>query len=274
MATYVVGDIQGCYSALQRLLSKLQFNPGADHLVLAGDLVNRGEDSLATLRLLHGMREHVSGVLGNHDLHLLALAHGVREPQANEEDLAAILAAPDSTALLSWLQSFPLAHYFTVHDTLLTHAGWPPQWSLAELLQYSAEVGEVLQSSQAGLYFSHMYGNEPNSWSPQLEGPERWRVITNYLTRMRLLKQTDNSLNLTAKASPKDAPLGYLPWFQQRSHQRGNTRILFGHWAALKGQAHTPNVEALDSGCVWGGYLTAYCLETQQRTQVSCSTQA
>lgn len=274
MATYVVGDVQGCYSALQQLLTKLQFNPATDHLVLAGDLVNRGEDSLATLRLLYGMRSHVSGVLGNHDLHLLALAHGVREPQAHEQDLAAILTAPDSQALLGWLQGLPLAHYFAAHDTLLTHAGWPPQWSLTELLQYSAEVSAVLQSSQASLYFAHMYGNEPSGWHPQLVGPERWRVITNYLTRMRLLKQSDNSLNLTAKASPQEAPAGYLPWFKQLPHQRGNTRILFGHWAALQGQAHTANVEALDSGCVWGGCLTAYCLETQQRTQVSCAAQA
>lgn len=270
MATYVVGDVQGCYSALQRLLEHIHFIPGTDHLVLAGDLVNRGEDSLATLRFLYGMREHVSGVLGNHDLHLLALAHGAREPKASEQDLIAILTAPDANTLLNWLQQFPLALYFTAHDTLLTHAGWPPQWSLTDLLRYSEEVTQVLRSDQAPLYFANMYGNKPSTWHERLEGPERWRVITNYLTRMRLLGETDNRLNLTAKEGLAKTPSGYLPWFQQHPHLRGNTRILFGHWAALEGRSQTPNVEALDSGCVWGGCLTAYCLETQERHQIKC----
>lgn len=270
MATYVVGDIQGCYSALQRLLTLVQFTPGEDHLVVAGDMVSRGEDSLATMRFLYSIKESVSGVLGNHDLHLLALAHQVRSPKPSESDLTAILDAPDSDQLLQWLQTLPLALYFAEHDTLLTHAGWPPQWSLKALLRYSAEIETVLQGEQAQLFFDHMYGNEPNCWHDHLNGPERWRVITNYLTRMRFLHASDNSLELKLKTKPNEAPSGYIPWFKQAQHKRGSTRVLFGHWAALEGKADVENVEALDSGCVWGGSLTAYCLETQKRYQMTC----
>lgn len=269
MATYIVGDIQGCLSALKRLLNQIQFDPAKDKLLVAGDIVHRGEDSLGTLRFLYAMRHCVEGVLGNHDLHLLALAHGAIELKPYEQDLADILQAPDKAQLLHWIQQFPLAMHFSEYNTLLTHAGWPPQWSLAELLSYSSEVETMLRSGNAKEFFLHMYGNEPSLWDDNLSGFPRLRLITNYLTRMRFIDNT-GALHLRFKCSPKDAPSPYFPWFKQENHQRSTTRIVFGHWAALEGESHTQGVEALDTGCVWGGGLTAYCLETQQRFYLPC----
>lgn len=267
MATYIVGDIQGCLGALKRLLHAIQFNPVEDKLLVAGDVVSRGEDSLGTLRFLYEMRHCVGGVLGNHDLHLLALAHGAAELKSHEQDLARILQAPDRTPLLQWLQRFSMALYFSEYDTVLTHAGWPPQWNLTELLQHSDELETVLHGPRAHEFFHHMYGNEPNQWHPELSGMPRLRLITNYLTRMRFV-DAHGALNLRLKCPPKEAPAPYIPWFTFTPHQRGNTRIVFGHWAALEGQSHTPNVEAIDTGCVWGSALTAYCLESGERFSV------
>src|SRR5699024_3602609 len=269
MATYIIGDIQGCLSALKRLLIKIQFNPAEDTLLVAGDVVSRGEDSLGTLRFLYNMRHCVGGVLGNHDLHLLALASTGTLPKPHEQDLADILQAPDCEPLLGWLQRLSMALYFPEQDALLTHAGWPPQWHLAELLEYSGELEAVLHSSRADAFFKHMYGNEPKLWSEQLTGMPRLRLITNYLTRMRFV-DTHGALNLKLKGKPQDAPAGYKPWFKA-PHQRGNTRVIFGHWAALEGKSQTEGVEAIDTGCVWGGELTAYCLESQERFSVSAS---
>lgn len=270
MATYIVGDIQGCLSALKRLLAKVQFNPAADTLLVAGDVVSRGEDSLGTLRFLYGMRHCVDGVLGNHDLHLLALASTNATPKPHEWDLADILQAPDRQLLLEWLQSLSMALYFPEQNALLTHAGWPPQWRLAELLEYSGELESVLHSSRADAFFKHMYGNEPKQWSEQLTGMPRLRLITNYLTRMRFV-DAHGALNLKLKCKPQEAPEGYQPWFQATPHHRGNTRIIFGHWAALEGKSQTKDVEAIDTGCVWGGELTAYCLESQERFSVAAN---
>lgn len=267
MATYIVGDIQGCLSALRRLLEHIRFDPAKDKLLVAGDIVSRGEDSLGTLRFLYGMRHCVGGVLGNHDLHLLALAHGATALKPYEQDLAEILHAPDKDPLLHWVQQLPLAMYFPEQDTLLTHAGWPPLWSLTELLAYSAEVETQLRGSEASNFFTQMYGNEPNLWDDNITGMPRLRLITNYLTRMRFVDSA-GALNLRLKCPPKEAPLPYVPWFKLPDHRRKNTRIVFGHWAALEGQSHTENVEAIDTGCVWGGGLTAYCLESQQRFHV------
>src|SRR5690625_808548 len=266
MATYIVGDIQGCLGALKRLLAKIHFNPVTDKLLVAGDVVSRGEDSLGTLRFLYQMRESVGGVLGNHDLHLLALASTGKTPQPHEQDLAEILDAPDSQQLLRWLQGLSMAIYFPEQEALLTHAGWPPQWRLTELLQYSSELEAVLRSSNADAFFEHMYGNEPELWNEQLTGMPRLRLITNYLTRMRFV-DNKGALNLKLKGKPQDAPAGYKTWFKA-PHQRGKTRIIFGHWAALEGNSGTEGVEAIDTGCVWGGSLTAYCLESQKRYSV------
>ncbi len=270
MATYVVGDLQGCFSALQQLLARIAFNPEQDTLIFAGDLVSRGEDSLSTLRLLHRLGSAVQAVLGNHDLHLLALAHGVAQPKAKEKDLEAILTAPDGPELLSWLQSFPLVKYLPHHNTVITHAGWHPFWSLKALLAHGEEVTQVLQGPKAGAFFHHMYGNEPAQWQPTLTGMARLRFITNAFTRMRFLTAT-GALNLTVKGPPHEAPEELIPWFKYPSHHRHHRRVLFGHWAALEGRTDVAQVEALDTGCVWGGCLTALCLETQQRFQVSCA---
>lgn len=267
MSTYVIGDIQGCYGALTALLETLKFDQRHDQLIVAGDMVSRGDNSLATMRLLYEMRHAVKGVLGNHDLHLLALAHQVGETE--DADLLAILNAHDSQELLGWLQSFPLAIHLPEHNTVITHAGWPPQWSLTELLQYSQEVEHVLASQQALTFFQQMYGNSPTYWDNDLTGTTRWRVITNFLTRMRFIT-LDYQLDLKQKSSPHKAPDHLMPWFAHPQHKRGDTKILFGHWAALKGEAYIADVEALDTGCVWGGCLTAYCLENGERYSVNC----
>ncbi|GAA5525773.1 bis(5'-nucleosyl)-tetraphosphatase, symmetrical [Microbulbifer aestuariivivens] len=268
MATYAIGDIQGCYEPFMRLLDKVHFCPDRDKLWLAGDMVHRGPDSLSTLRFLYEHRAQVTAVLGNHDLHLLALAHGAKRLTDREHDLAKILRAKDADKLLSWLQGLPLV----VHkkDFTMVHAGIPPMWSVSKALELSREVHRALaDDAMAKAFFYGMYGNEPHCWDDHLLGIERLRAITNYCTRMRFCK-ADGTLDLVTKRGPEAGHNGYKPWFSHPERKTRNNKIIFGHWAALEGRADTPNVYALDTGCVWGGYLTALRLGDEKFFCADC----
>lgn len=262
MSEYAVGDIHGCYDSLRRLLDQLQFDPARDRLWLVGDIVNRGPDSLQALRFVRDLGESALTVLGNHDLHLLAVAMGDHSSR-RQDTMSAILNAPDRDELMHWLRHQSLACYDNERDLLMVHAGVPPLWSVAETLARAAEMEVVLRGDEAKHFLHHMYGNEPERWSPELDGVARWRMITNYLTRMRFVA-ADGSLDLVSKS--ETAPPGYAPWFSYPRQEP--TGIIFGHWAALEGRAETPGVYALDTGCVYGGTLTALNLDTRERTSV------
>jgi len=269
LATYAIGDIQGCLEPLQRLLKKIQFRFDRDQLWLAGDLVHRGHDSLGTLRFLYKHRHQVTAVLGNHDLHLLALAHGAKHLSEKEHDLARILTARDADQLLSWLQGLPLL----VHkgEYTMVHAGIPPIWNVTKAQELAREVEHALaDEAMAKAYFYGMYGNEPHCWNDHLIGIERLRSITNYFTRMRFCK-ADGTLDLITKRGPQAAHADYKPWFSFSNRKTKNDKIIFGHWAALEGRADTKNIYALDTGCVWGGYLTALRLNDEEFFCLDCS---
>lgn len=268
MTAWAIGDIQGCLEPLQRLLEKIRFDPAHDQLWLVGDLVNRGPDSLGVLRLLHGLRASIHMVLGNHDLHLLAVAADCA-PCKKKDTFADVLAAPDRDELLHWLQQQPLLHHDAGLNTLMTHAGLPPQWSLADAQRLAQEVENVLRHGDAHAYYRDMYGNEPSVWSESLTGTTRLRTITNYFTRMRFIN-AQNALDLTSKEGMNTAPPGFLPWFEAPGRKTADIRMIFGHWAALQGNTGVPNVFALDTGCVWGHQLSAMNLETGARIGCDC----
>jgi bis(5'-nucleosyl)-tetraphosphatase (symmetrical) len=268
MATYAVGDLQGCLKPLECLLQQVNFDPAADYLWLAGDLINRGPESLATLRFVYNLRERVSCVLGNHDLHLLAVADNYRQPSRGDT-LNDILAAPDRAELLGWLGRQPLLHHDPALNFTMVHAGIPPQWSLAQAQACAREVEAVLQGPLRHDFFSTMYGNNPDVWSDSLEGPARWRLITNYFTRMRFCTP-EGRLELATKEGPGAPPAGFAPWFSYPQRATRSDRIIFGHWAALEGKANTTNIYALDTGCVWGGSLTMLRLEDEHYFRCHC----
>ncbi len=267
MNTYAVGDLQGCHAEFVDLLETLDFDPRRDRLWLAGDLVNRGPGSLACLREVKALGDAAVTVLGNHDLHLLAVARG--GASLNRKDtLDDILAAPDREALMDWLQTRPLLVRETLgHDTLMTHAGLLPQWSLDQAGGLAGEVEAMLGSERAGTFLERMYGNAPTLWRDDLDGIDRLRGIVNVFTRMRFIDAAGR-LDFAAKEGLDSAPAGFSPWFQYP--RADDARLLFGHWAALQGS--TPesrvNAQALDTGCVWGGTLTALHLESGERTSV------
>lgn len=280
MATYIVGDIQGCYDELAGLLDQAGFDATRDHLWATGDLVNRGPRSLEVLRFFRQLGTHALTVLGNHDLHLLAIAHGCGTPRRGDT-FDAILNAPDRDQLLHWLQRQPLLHYDRALDLVLCHAGIAPGWSITQAIRYAAEVEAVLASDQAATYFAHMYGNEPAAWDDSLIGPARWRVITNYCTRMRFVDH-DGALDLGNKLAPQHAVEGTLPWFLHPAFEHAATdderngfsqsRFVFGHWASLDGRTQSPRFIALDTGCVWGGKLTALRADDGVLLEWACST--
>ncbi|GLS25626.1 symmetrical bis(5'-nucleosyl)-tetraphosphatase [Marinibactrum halimedae] len=273
MATYVVGDLQGCLSPLLALLESVNFNEKHDELWVTGDIVNRGPQSLQTLQFLYRLRHCVTAVLGNHDLHLLAVAAGVK--QASRSDtLDNILVAHDREELLRWLRQLPLVHHCPDRAITMVHAGLPPQWSLSTALSLSAEIEKVLKDESSALtFYQNMYGNTPNRWDPTLEGFERLRLITNYCTRMRFCA-SDGTLELTAKGSPINPPEGYQPWYAHDNRMTQDDTLLFGHWAALEGKTGVKNAIGLDTGCVWGGCLTLLRLEDRQRFVHPCSKKA
>ena len=271
MATYVVGDIQGCFGPFQCLLDQVRFNPNKDRLWSVGDLVNRGPDNLKTLRWFYAHRDNVTMVLGNHDLHLLAVSAGARKP-SRKDNFDDILDAPDRETLIEWLHFQPLAHHES--DVTMVHAGIPPLWSIADTLQRASEVETVLQGARCVEFLTEMYGNEPHVWDDQLSGLTRLRVITNYLTRMRYCTRK-GKLDLVSKGPQPipDALQGkkVAPWFSHKNRLTRGEKILFGHWASLEGFADDRHTIALDTGCVWGRSLTLYHLETGERIGCDCS---
>ena len=266
MTTYVVGDIQGCLEPLQRVLAEVGFEPGRDTLWATGDLVNRGPASLATLRFCYGLGDSFRTVLGNHDLHLLAVARGHRKPN-RKDTLDDVLRAPDQRMLMDWLQQHPLL--FSEQGFTVVHAGIPPQWSIGDATALAAEIAAVLSGNDAARFFSTMYGNDPDLWHADLAGPTRWRVITNYLTRMRFCDPVGR-LDLQSKEGLDTAPPGMAPWFSYRYCLQNDERIVFGHWAALEGAHCGPGLYPLDTGCVWGGRLRLMRLDNREYVHCPC----
>ena len=258
MTRYAIGDVQGCVEELRTLLARLKFSADRDRLWFVGDLVNRGPDSLATLRLVRDLGDNAVVVLGNHDLHLLAVAYGV-ERRRRSDTLDAVLAAPDRTTLIEWLLQRPLAHL--EGSDLMVHAGLVPQWSAARTLALAAEVTSALHSDPRAL-FEHMYGNEPERWDERLAGVERLRFIINVLTRLRLCT-ADGRVDISIKGPPPPLPSPLRPWFVHPQRASRDVRVIFGHWSAL-GLVERPGVLGLDSGCVWGGTLTGADLDSER----------
>lgn len=259
MSTYAIGDIQGCDDELAALLHCIAFEAGQDRLILVGDLVNRGPASLAVLRRVRALGTAATALLGNHDLHLLALAHGAQP--GRRDTLEAVLAAPDCDELLAWLASRPLVHLHAPSATLLVHAGLAPEWSVMQTLELAEEASQQISGPKAGRFFARMYGDRPDRWDPRLRGVERLRLLVNCLTRLRYV-HADGRLDLHHKGAPESAPAGLIPWFQAPARRSRDHHVVFGHWSTL-GRIAWPEHRAhgLDTGCVWGGRLTALRLE-------------
>ncbi|HEU0196859.1 MAG TPA: symmetrical bis(5'-nucleosyl)-tetraphosphatase [Nevskiaceae bacterium] len=269
MATYAIGDVQGCLAPLQQLLDRLKFDPGTDHLWFTGDLVNRGPDSLGSLRFIRSLGDAAVTVLGNHDLHLLAIAYGVRKPR--HDNLDDVLNAPDRAELLDWLATRPLLIHDPEHDWTLLHAGLPPEWDLPTARDCAGEAEEWLRGPQRQHFLTTMYGDMPDRWNPATTGDARHRFTVNCLTRMRYC-MPDGRLLFEPKGPPGTQPDGALPWFALPGRKSAGHRIVFGHWASL-GQVHWPAAQVwnVDTGCVWGRSLSALCLETGVVTSCGCS---
>lgn len=263
MATYAIGDIQGCYHAFQALLERINFDERCDRLWLVGDLVNRGSGSLAVLRWCYAHQDSLKVVLGNHDLHALVVAEGIVAAHKGDT-LDELLAAADSEVLLNWLRHQRLmyceGHY------LMVHAGLLPQWSAKQALTYAAEVERVLHGDDYLSFLKHMYGNLPDYWADDLAGIDRLRVITNAATRLRICS-AEGQMEFKFKGELQDIPAGYMPWFDVPNRAAKDTQVIFGHWSAL-GLQQRENVYALDTGCLWGGKLTAMDIETKVVVQV------
>jgi bis(5'-nucleosyl)-tetraphosphatase (symmetrical) len=265
MATYAIGDLQGCYEPLQRLLDRIRFDAARDRLWLVGDIVNRGPDSLATLRCVYSMGEAALTLLGNHDLHLLAVAEGFAKLK-RDDTLEDVLTAPDREVLLEWLRHQPLMHYEAGYA--MVHAGLLPSWSVTRALELAGEVETALRASNYRSFLARMYGNQPARWDENLTGYDRLRVIVNAMTRMRVCT-ADGVMEFAHKGKPGGMPKGYLPWFAVPNRRSLDTTVIFGHWSAL-GLVLEPNVVGLDTGCVWRRQLTALRLEDRQLFQVEC----
>ncbi len=262
MAHYAIGDVQGCRAALEDLLERIRFDPAGDQLWFAGDLVARGPDSLGTLRLIRNLGECADSVLGNHDLHLIAAWQGLA-PLKTKDGTSPILAAPDGGQLMHWLLQRPLLIDLPLQH-VLTHAGILPGWDLATARACARAVEAALRGPGLRDFLADMYGNEPAGWSDALEGTTRLRVITNIFTRMRLIA-ADGTLDFSHKGELDTAPPGLRAWFDMPAPTLGETRQIFGHWAALQGWTGSPRHIAIDTGCVWGASLCAYRLEDGQR---------
>ncbi len=269
MSTYAIGDVQGCAESLYRLLEKFSFNQTRDRLWFVGDLVNRGPASLQVLRFVKGLGESAITVLGNHDLHLLCVAAGYTKPHRHDT-LEEILAAPDREELLDWLRRLPLMHY--ERGIALVHAGLLPGWPIADALKLAAEVQAALRGPEYRLFLAKMYGNLPSAWQGSLAGFDRLRVITNAMTRLRVCTLAGD-MEFDHKAAPEAAPPGYLPWYDIPDRCSKDTTIVFGHWSAL-GLKVRDDLLALDTGCLWGGQLTAVRLEDRTIFQVACEASA
>lgn len=269
MALYAIGDLQGCHAEFLALLERLAFDPARDRLWLTGDLVNRGPDSLAALREVRGLGDRVTMVLGNHDLHLLAMAWAPATVKRREPELEEVLAAPDADELCHWLASRPLLHRDAGLGWTLVHAGLPPQWTLTDAEACAREVESALRED-AARFLGEMYGDRPDCWSPDLEGRDRLRFAVNCLTRLRYVDQTGRLL-LSLKGAPADVPQGAIPWFRHPGRETRRDALVFGHWSAL-GFLAEPGIRCLDGGCVWGGSLCAVRLDRDQEpVMLNCS---
>jgi bis(5'-nucleosyl)-tetraphosphatase (symmetrical) len=265
VSTYAIGDIQGCYDELRSLLDTIRFDPSHDTLWLVGDLVNRGPNSLQTLRYLRGLGDAVVTVLGNHDLNLLAVAAGIRKPHKSDavDDL---LNAPDRDELLRWLRTRKMMHADSRYA--MVHGGLLPQWSIARALELAGEVEAELQGENHVELLTRMYGNAPARWDDALTGYDRLRVIVNAMTRLRLC-DAQGTMEFDHKTKPVDLPPGYMPWFDVPGRKNADTPIICGHWAAL-GLVVRNDLLAIDTGCVWGRTLTALRLEDRRVFQCDC----
>jgi bis(5'-nucleosyl)-tetraphosphatase (symmetrical) len=265
---YLVGDLQGCCDAFDRLLAEIGFSPSRDRLHVLGDLVNRGPQSLRTLERLRGLGASATCLLGNHDLHLLAAAEHVRPLHASDT-LGDILASPERDAWLDWVRQCPLAD--TAHGWLLVHAGVVPQWDAEQTLALADEVSRMLRGPDLSGFLRVMYGNQPLRWDNALAGPDRWRFVINVLTRIRFCSD-DGTLEFGTKDGAAAAPAGFRPWFDVPGRRTAGTPIAFGHWSTL-GLKLEPTLMALDTGCVWGGRLSAVRVDGGRRelVQVPCA---
>ncbi len=266
MATYAIGDLQGCYVPLQRLLEKIQFDPSADRLWFVGDIVNRGPDSLRTFRFVKSLGSNAVVVLGNHDLHLLTVAAGFVKAHRSDT-LSEILNAPDRDELLTWLRHRPLLH--RERGFTMVHAGLLPSWSVEQANSLAQEVESALRGPNHREFLAHMYGNSPDRWNDELRGWDRLRVITNSITRLRICTD-DGQMEFSHKGELADIPKGYMPWYQAPGRKSANATIICGHWSAL-GLKLESNLLALDTGCLWGRCLSAVRLEDRTLFQVTCS---
>lgn len=263
MPRYVIGDVQGCFTQLQQLLAQINFKSDRDQLWFCGDLIARGPQSLETLRFVRDLADNAITVLGNHDLNFLASLHGFGRITASDQ-LQALQQAPDLHQLADWLQQQPLLHYDSPEQLLLVHAGLAPGWTVQTALCAAAEVEQSLRQN-AGVLFSQMYGNKPDLWQEADDLAARQRFTINSCTRMRYCL-ADKRLELKEKGEVSANP-ALIPWFEFWRHEPHPT-IFFGHWAALQGKCDVANIHALDTGCVWGNSLTAYCIESQRRYSV------
>ena len=265
MPTYAIGDLQGCHTSLLHLLDCIQFDPAADRLWLVGDLVNRGPDSLDVLRTVKKLGDAAISVLGNHDLHLLSLAEGFGRVHKGDT-LDAVLNAPDRDELLHWLRQQKLA--WREGDVLMVHAGVLPGWTVDDTLQRAAEAEAALRGPHYRDFFAQMYGNAPVAWDDSLQGIERLRVIVNAFTRLRYCS-VDGEMEFHHKCAPGTQPAGWLPWFEVPGRRSAEATIVIGHWSTL-GLINRKDLVALDTGCLWGGRLTAVRLEDRQVFAVQC----
>jgi bis(5'-nucleosyl)-tetraphosphatase (symmetrical) len=265
MPDYLIGDVQGCDTALGRLLDEIAFSPSRDTLYLLGDLVNRGPESDAVLRRLMALGASAHCLLGNHDLSLLAVDAGIRRPHRSDT-LDSILQAPDREAMLDWLRRQRMAIH--AHGILMVHGGVAPQWDLAQTLALAAEVEQVLRGPALADFLAQMWGNEPARWDDGLTGAARLRFIVNALTRMRFCRP-DGTMDLKASGRLDQAPEGHVAWFEVPGRRTADVRIAFGHWSTL-GYINRPDIIALDTGCVWGGCLSALRVQDEALLQVRC----
>ena len=259
MAVYAIGDIQGCFDELQSLLRLIHFNPQHDRLWFAGDLVNRGPKSLETLRFIKDLGNRAASVLGNHDLHLIAAAHGY-PISGDDHTLDAILNAPDRDELINWLRQQPLLHHDDTLGYTMIHAGLPPQWDLTLARQCAQEVETCLRGDRITDFIEHMYGNKPRQWSNDLSGWKRLRFTVNCLTRLRFCDD-QGRLKLKYKGPPGSQPPEYRPWFELPDRKSRHMNIVFGHWSTL-GKRNDAGIFPLDTACLWGGELTALRIDT------------
>lgn len=267
MATYLIGDIQGCYTPLRRALDLVRFDAARDQLWSVGDIVNRGGDDLRVVQLLRSLGASFRCVLGNHDLHFLAVAYGARALKRSDT-LSPLLEAPERDTIVEWFRSFPLAFY--EKGVLLVHAGVPPDWTLEQTLARAAEVEALVRGPHIAEFLKNMYGDKPTRFEEAQTGYTRSRTITNALTRLRFCDPQGN-LDFENKLGPESAPPGMLPWFAFSERVLKNTQIAFGHWAFLNGQVSDPQLYALDTGCVWGRQLTLLRLDDAQRFSCDCT---